>query len=84
MARREGSEALTSHFPGLLPQAIETLKRRLAGVKPEMSVMEKATFYRDSVQKGMYALRVIADYLENLTEDEIWPLPSYAELLFIR
>ena len=53
-------------------------------MKPEMSVMEKAKFYRDSVQKGMYALRVIADYLENLTEDEIWPLPSYAELLFIR
>lgn len=68
----------------LLVQAIETLKRRLAGVKPEMSVMEKATFYRDSVLKGMYALRVIVDYLENLTEDEIWPLPNYAELLFIR
>jgi len=49
-----------------------------------MSVMEKARFFRDSVLKGMYALRVIVDYLENLTEDEVWPLPTYSELLFIR
>ncbi len=68
----------------MLVLAIEELKKRLAGIKPEMNVMEKAQYYRDVVLKGMYALRVIADYLETLTDDEVWPLPNYSELLFIR
>lgn len=68
----------------LLVQCIAELKKRLAGVKPEMTVMEKAQYYRDYVLKGMYALRVVGDYLETLTEDDVWPLPSYSELLFIR
>ncbi len=68
----------------LLIQAIDELKKRLAGVKPEMLVMEKAQYYRDSVLKGMYALRVIVDYLETLTDDKVWPLSHYSELLFIR
>ncbi|MBQ2821196.1 MAG: glutamine synthetase III [Thermoguttaceae bacterium] len=68
----------------LLVQSISELKKRLAGVRPQMDVLEKAQYYRDVVLKGMYALRVIADYLETLTEDSIWPLPNYFELLSIR
>jgi glutamine synthetase type III len=31
----------------------------------------------------MVALRTTADRLEELVEDELWPLPKYRELLFL-
>ncbi|MBO5438177.1 MAG: glutamine synthetase type III, partial [Thermoguttaceae bacterium] len=68
----------------LLIQGIDELKKALAGVNAQKNVMERARHYRDSVLKGMYALRVIVDNLEMMTDDELWPLPKYMELLFIR
>lgn len=32
----------------------------------------------------MGSLREAADGLESLVDDELWPLPTYQELLFVR
>lgn len=68
----------------LMITGIEKLKACVSGVRQDVSLLEKATYYRDSVLSAMYALRVIVDYLEGMTDDGLWPLPSYLELLFMR
>jgi glutamine synthetase len=32
----------------------------------------------------MAELRVVADQLEKIVPDDLWPLPKYSEMLFIR
>ncbi len=39
---------------------------------------------RDKVLGGMNVVREHADALEELVADDLWPLPSYREMLFIR
>ena len=43
-----------------------------------------ALFIRDSLLPAMVKARAISDKLEALVPDDIWPLPSYTEMLFIR
>ena len=39
---------------------------------------------RDKVLTAMIAVREIADTLEGLVADDMWPLPKYQEMLFVR
>ena len=41
-----------------------------------------AFFYREHVFASMNALRAVADELETITPKEMWPFPSYGDLLF--
>ncbi len=43
---------------------------------------ERAHFYRDFVVPAMEALRRPVDKLEMLVDKEVWPMPSYGDLLF--
>ena len=38
----------------------------------------------DVVFAGMGEVRTVADKLETLVADDLWPLPKYSEMLFIR
>ncbi len=42
----------------------------------------QAEFYRDHVATAMHALRVPIDKLEMLVDKEMWPMPSYSDLIF--
>jgi glutamine synthetase len=42
-----------------------------------------ARFYRDKVVPAMAAVRDVADVLELIVADDLWPLPKYREMLFI-
>ena len=42
----------------------------------------QAVFYRDQVMKAMEALRNPVDKLEMLVDKEMWPMPSYGDLMF--
>jgi glutamine synthetase len=44
----------------------------------------QAESYRDDVVPAMQALRTAADELETLVDARLWPLPTYAEMLFVR
>ncbi|WP_160670190.1 glutamine synthetase III [Clostridium sp. C8-1-8] len=43
---------------------------------------EVAHFYKFDVFEKMQAVRAVADKLETLVDKEVWPLPTYGELLF--
>ncbi|MBO4331878.1 MAG: glutamine synthetase III [Paludibacteraceae bacterium] len=45
---------------------------------------EKAIAYHDQVEPFMESVRVHIDRLEEIVEDEMWSLPKYREMLFIR
>ena len=41
-----------------------------------------ARAYRDQVVPAMAALRAPADQLEMLVDKDLWPFPSYGDLIF--
>ena len=43
----------------------------------------QGVFYRDVVFKSMQALRIDGDQLETIIDSELWPLPTYAQMLFM-
>jgi glutamine synthetase len=46
--------------------------------------LEKARYMRDQVIPGMLKVRECADALEDVVADDLWPLPTYQEMLFIK
>ncbi len=51
---------------------------------PEDSVQKEAVYMRDTVILAMEDVRDVADRLEKLVADDLWPLPKYSEMLFIK
>ncbi len=45
---------------------------------------EKAVAYHDRIAPYLDEIRYHVDKLEQIVDDELWPLPKYRELLFIR
>jgi glutamine synthetase len=43
-----------------------------------------AKYFRDKVIPNMVALREIGDSLESVVPHDLWPLPTYREMLFVR
>ena len=48
------------------------------------SAEKHAKYMRDKVVPAMAKLREVGDDIEVLTPHEIWPLPTYREMLFIK
>lgn len=48
------------------------------------SYPERAMVYSNTVLPYMESIRKIVDKLEMVVDDELWPLPKYRELLFLR
>ena len=51
---------------------------------PDGDALKHAVFMRDKVLTAMNAVRIIADQLERIVADDLWPLPKYSEILFIK
>ena len=45
---------------------------------------KEAVYMRDEVLTAMEDVREVADRLEKLVADDLWPLPKYSEMLFIK
>ncbi len=56
----------------------------LSDNQPDGSAMKWATYMRDTVIPAMDDVRDVADRLEKLVADDLWPLPKYSEMLFIK
>ncbi len=79
-------------------ELLENVCRLIATMKTNISELEKATsstkkvadstkqarLFRDEVVPAMAALRQVADELEMIVDADLWPIPTYAEMLFIR
>ena len=46
--------------------------------------LEHAHYMRDAVLPAMQAVRGVADKLERIVADDLWPWPKYVEMLFIK
>jgi glutamine synthetase len=56
----------------------------LADNQPDESAPKWALYMRDKVLTAMDDVREVADHLEGIVPDDLWPLPKYAEMLFIK
>jgi len=61
---------------------IEALDTAVLGMKDHTEVEDSARYCGAAVVSAMNALRVVTDELEVLTDKEIWPFPSYGDMLF--
>jgi len=62
-------------------EVLEKAKDKAAGTKGSQ---KQAESYRDNVIPAMNAVRAAADELEMIVDADLWPLPTYAEMLFMR
>jgi glutamine synthetase len=46
--------------------------------------LDLALYARDKQLTAMHEVRVVADRLERIVSDDLWPLPKYSEMLFIK
>lgn len=78
-ALKEASAVLAS-----FKQKLNILESVTAQAKElEGDLYEKGVYYRDMVFTAMNALRADGDKLETMVDAELWPLPTYAQMLFM-
>jgi glutamine synthetase len=81
-----GHDALVAESQELVGQfydAILALEKANEG-HPSDEGLELAIWMRDTVVPAMGAAREVADRLERIVADDLWPLPKYSEMLFIK
>ena len=74
-------EAVSAHVTALRAGLAELAA--VIGHEHPADPLEAATFMRDSVLPAMASVRTAADTLETLVADDLWPLPTYQEMLYI-
>lgn len=88
-----GVAADVSAQAGLLVEVsslIASLKKNIAVLEKSVDkaskacgdTYEQAALYRFDVFEEMAALREVADTLETIVDKELWPMPTYGDLLF--
>jgi glutamine synthetase len=79
---------LAGEMEGLLTNltvALSTLESvNLEESQPHDDLLAHAIYMRDQVIPAMAAVRAAADKLEKIVADDLWPLPKYSEILFIK
>ena len=76
---------LLSEVSSLLAEAkaaLSKLKEADAKAAAMEEGKEQAFFYKDVVKEVMSELRTPVDKLEMLVDKEVWPIPSYGDLMF--
>ena len=69
----------------LLKETQEALKHLMVTEDKAFAMpdgIEQAKFYHESVVPAMEALRAPVDRLEMIVDKEMWPMPSYGDLMF--
>ena len=69
----------------LANELVATIRKLEAANAPvEFEGMELATYARDNQLTALAEVREAADKLERVVPDDLWPLPKYSEILFVR
>ncbi|MBP5449126.1 MAG: glutamine synthetase III [Spirochaetales bacterium] len=63
-------------------EGVKVLESDLAKVSEESDLAKIAVFFHDSVLSDMEKIRTAADSLELITPKDIWPFPTYGDLLY--
>lgn len=73
----------TSELCDLLYDRCENLGQVLAeAVSQNHSLENQARFYHDRVLSDMEQLRAVADALEKIIRKDLWPYPTYSQILY--
>jgi len=85
LLRASGVEALITESGNLVTELVATIGVLVAANDhPDTEGMHHALYMRDEVIPAMDAVRGVADRLERVVADDLWPLPKYQEMLFIK
>ncbi len=68
---------------GDFQHAMDKLESLMAKDAPS-STYKHAVHIRDRILPAMHTVRRLADQLEAIVDDSLWPLPTYQEMLFIK
>jgi glutamine synthetase len=81
----KGVTAITDKVAGLtdkLVASIDALEKAQHSAHAAGSVHAEAKAFKDAVIPAQADLRAVADEIETLVADDLWPMPKYRELLF--
>ena len=84
-AKASVQAALLNEISDLLEETKAALTKLIeldAEAAAKEEVEEQARFFHETVMPAMEALRKPVDQLEMLVDKEVWPMPSYGDLLF--
>ena len=82
----EFDSSLLDEVSGLIADlraGIATLEAAIAGAHGAESTLGEARYACDTLLPAMAAVREAADGLEHVVADDLWPLPTYQEMLFV-
>jgi glutamine synthetase len=86
--RASGLEELVGEIEPLVKELHSALTKledvNLPDNQPDSSPQKWAVYMRDTVIAEMEDVRDVSDRLERLVADDLWPLPKYQEMLFIK
>jgi glutamine synthetase len=84
-SKSKGAVKLSEQVAGLtdsLLDKVEALAKAQHAAHHAGGLHAEAKAFKESVIPAQDALRAVADELETLVDDDLWPLPKYRELLF--
>jgi glutamine synthetase len=88
MLRGGGVSSLATEAEEMVNEFIEAINVledvNLDENHPDGDILEEAKYMHDTVLAAMDAARASADQLEKIVADDLWPLPKYSEILFIK
>jgi glutamine synthetase len=82
-----GVKRLQEELGGLIDEFVDAIFALEAANRDHPNsedVLENAKYVQDAVLDAMAAVRAVADRLERVIPDDLWPLPKYSEVLFIK
>ena len=82
-----GVQRLKDELGGLIDEfvdAIFALETANRDHPEEGELLDEAKYVQTEVLPAMAAAREVADRLERIVPDDLWPLPKYSEILFIK
>jgi glutamine synthetase len=83
-----GVKRLKGEVTGLLDEFVEAIfaleEANLAHPDEGADVLAEARYVQGAVLPAMERARSVADRLERVVPDDLWPLPKYSEVLFIK
>ena len=95
-AARYQAELLSAQLPELASEISELIASFVDAIKDleavnleeshpsDQDLLVHASYMHESVLPAMAEVRVVADRLEKVVADDLWPLPKYSEILFIK
>jgi glutamine synthetase len=94
-AARHVSEMLGAQLPELASEVADLIAGFVDGIQaleaanlaenqPHDDILRHAEYMRDTTIPAMEDVRASADGLEKVVADDLWPLPKYSEILFIK